>query len=101
MEIEECFVCGKKNNDELCEDAVAVASGYAAVIDGSTSKGTMKYLEKSTGRTAAELIKQYIECKLDVNADIKIFAEEVTALIRNAYVEAGVADMVASMLKIV
>ena len=95
MEIEECFVCGKKNDDELCEDAVAVASGYVAVIDGSTSKGTMKYLEKSTGRTAAELIKQYIECKLDVNADIKIFAEEVTALIRNAYVEAGVADMVA------
>lgn len=95
MRIEESFVCGKNNDDELCEDAIAVASGCAAVIDGSTSKGTIKYLDKSTGRTAAELLKQYIEYSLDANAGIKTFAEESTAVIRNAYVRAGVEDMVA------
>ena len=94
MNIEERFVCGKKNDSSLCEDSVVVTDNFAAVIDGSTSKGTVKYMDKSTGRAASEYIAHYIEHILDEDADIRAFADGATAVIHNAYISAGVADMV-------
>lgn len=95
IDIVERFVCGKKNDETLCEDMTAATENFAVVVDGSTSKGTMRNLDKTTGRTAAELLTQYIEDGLGADADILDFACGATKILHDAYVKAGVLDMVA------
>ncbi|HAS39416.1 MAG TPA: hypothetical protein DCS93_03015 [Microscillaceae bacterium] len=61
FEIIENKLLGKTGDLQLCEDQVVVTSHFAAVIDGASSKTSVTYREKSTGRFAADLLKNAIQ----------------------------------------
>lgn len=67
IKVIETFIQGKVSQ-ELCEDALCLADGFAAVIDGVTSKSDFRYEGKTTGKLAAELVLKVLE-KLDRDAD--------------------------------
>lgn len=52
--------CIGKQDDAHCEDGLVLTEHYVAVIDGSTSKGTVSYGDKSSGRIAMERICEEI-----------------------------------------
>lgn len=52
MEVVERFVVGKHNDPALCEDAVVVTAGHAAVVDGATDVSGRAYDGVSGGRWA-------------------------------------------------
>lgn len=56
MKIIEQFICGKKNNPDLCEDMIVVTGDFLAVIDGSTSKTCPEMAGLSAGRFAAQVV---------------------------------------------
>lgn len=67
IKVIETFIQGKASQ-ELCEDALCLTDGFAAVIDGVTSKSDFRYEGKTTGKLAAEIALQVLE-KLDQDAD--------------------------------
>ena len=48
----------------LCEDGIAESRDFFAVIDGSTSKGTLRMDGKSSGRMAMEVLRASIPLSL-------------------------------------
>lgn len=70
MKIIEQFVCGKHTAED-CEDGIVVTRGFAAVIDGSTSK-TQHRLDScmKNGRFAMLLVAEYISnMREDISVD--------------------------------
>ena len=61
FEIIENQLIGKTWNLQLFEVQVVVTYHFAAVIDGASSKTEVTYREKSTGRFAADLLKNAIQ----------------------------------------
>ena len=59
--IMESYICGKHENQDLCEDGLTINANVIAVIDGVTAKGKIKIDEKNTGRFAMEVIKNALE----------------------------------------
>lgn len=55
MKIIEKFQKGKRTAD-TCEDGIVTTDDFAAVIDGSTSKGNLRWNGKTSGRMAMELL---------------------------------------------
>ncbi|MCY1137174.1 hypothetical protein OWR29_04125 [Actinoplanes sp. Pm04-4] len=49
MEIVEQFVAGKTGDPEVCEDAIVVTAGHAAVIDGATDLSGRRYEGRAGG----------------------------------------------------
>ncbi|MCR5312220.1 MAG: hypothetical protein K6E54_00980 [Bacteroidaceae bacterium] len=94
MKIIEQFIQGKREDQSLCEDALVVTADFAAVIDGSTSKGTEKYLVESTGRTASQLVKHVIESELQFGASLLDSIRLFNQRIMDIYDKYGVRDMV-------
>ncbi len=80
--VEQCSI-GKKD-ENLNEDGWIATSNYVAVIDGSTSKGTLDYGEKTSGRIAMEIIKEGIK-NLRPNCTIRDAANELSAKIDAYY----------------
>lgn len=60
MKLIEQFICGKKNNPATCEDMIVITDGFAAVIDGATSKSCPVIAGLSGGRFAAEVAAKAI-----------------------------------------
>lgn len=75
MKVVEHFIKGKKGL-EKCEDALFISEHFVAVIDGVTSKSDFTYNGKTTGKLAAELIKEQLEC-LEEDATIQTFLAKV------------------------
>ena len=80
--IEQCSI-GKKD-ETLNEDGWIATPYYVAVIDGSTSKGTLNYGEKQSGRIAMEIIREGIK-NLRPNCTIRDAANELSAKIDAYY----------------
>lgn len=57
MEITECFLQGKRPNQEFCEDGYVLTPHFAAVIDGSTSKVAGRNGGREAMLTVTEAIK--------------------------------------------
>jgi hypothetical protein len=53
MEIIEAFVAGKRTDQNLCEDVIALTPDFAAVIDGATDPSGASFNGVSGGRFAA------------------------------------------------
>lgn len=68
----------------LCEDGIAESRDFFAVIDGSTSKGTLRMDGKSSGRMAMEVLRASIPC-LPKDADAATAAACLTSAIRHYY----------------
>lgn len=73
-----------KTDDAHNEDGWVATPNYVAVIDGSTSKGTLDYGEKKSGRIAMEIIREAI-CHLRPNCTIRDAANELSAKIDAYY----------------
>ena len=73
----------------LCEDGIAESRDFFAVIDGSTSKGTLRMDGKSSGRMAMEVLRASIPC-LPKDADAATAAACLTSAIRHYYEVHGV-----------
>lgn len=59
MEIIEYKQEGKSKN-RLCEDELVITENFVAVIDGVTSKSNFQYEGRSTGRLAADFVKEVL-----------------------------------------
>lgn len=75
MRVVEHFIKGKKG-PEKCEDALFISEHFIAVIDGVTAKSDFTYDGKTTGKLAAEIIKNQLEC-LEEDATVQTFVEKV------------------------
>jgi len=56
MDVEERFIEGKYGDPLQCEDALLFTSGFAAVIDGCTSKSGILWDGRTPGRIAMECV---------------------------------------------
>lgn len=56
----ESFQKGKKNISQ-CEDGMVITSAFAAVIDGSTSKGDYDWGDKTSGQIARDVIGESLQ----------------------------------------
>lgn len=66
---------GKAGDASLCEDALVITPGFAAVIDGATSKSPLRFSGKTTGRVAAELLSEVVAA-LPADATLDRFVAE-------------------------
>lgn len=89
--IEVC--CIGKSRQRLCEDGWIVTDSYAAVIDGSTAKGTLRLGDKTTGRLAMETVKDAIT-RLPENACMEEAAVRLTQAIAAVYEATGIGEKV-------
>lgn len=94
MQIIEQFLQGKKNNPQLCEDEIVVTENFIAVIDGSTSKGTERYTQKTTGRIAADMVASALRQWVPADADMASAVDIISDTIHNCYLLLGVLPMV-------
>ncbi|MCD8237417.1 MAG: hypothetical protein LUD00_12435 [Prevotellaceae bacterium] len=94
MQIIEQFLQGKKNNPLLCENEIVVTGSFVAVIDGSTSKGTERYTEKTTGRTAADIVASALRTRVSADSDMASAVACISDAIRSCYLQLGVLPMV-------
>lgn len=85
MNIIESFLKGKKN-DGSCEDELFVSEDFAAIIDGVTSKTNFTYEKQTTGKLAANLIKNVLR-KLNKKAKVEDFIEQVNLSFEHFYKE--------------
>lgn len=91
--IEVC--CIGKSRQRLCEDGWIVTDSYAAVIDGSTAKGTLRLGDKTTGRLAMETVKDAI-VGLPEEAGMEEAAVRLTQAIADVYEANGIKEKVKS-----
>lgn len=94
MQIIEQFLQGKKNNPQLCEDEIVVTENFVAVIDGSTSKGTERYTQKTTGRIAADMVASALRQRVPADADMASAVDIISDTIHSCYLQLGVLPMV-------
>lgn len=82
MKIIEQFVAGKRG-EALCEDAIVVTDHFVAVLDGSTSKGSLKprYSDKTPGQIAVGVVSQLIR-DADPAFDLWTFCHHATEMLR-------------------
>lgn len=92
--ITEQFVRGKMHDRLLCEDEIVVTKDFVAVVDGSTSKGTVRYTEKSTGRTAADIVSFALKELVPADTDMASAVSIVSEAIHGFYLQLDVLGMV-------
>ena len=63
MRILEHFSCGKRNDPDLCEDALMIGPQLAAVVDGATSKGGRLLHGMSSGRYASQCLARALQAE--------------------------------------
>lgn len=56
MHVKKCFIKGKYNQEQKCEDAVFIGKRLIAVIDGVTAKGKRSYGGKTSGKFASDVL---------------------------------------------
>ena len=84
MEILEQQLIGK-NPKKRCEDGIVVTPDFIAVIDGSTSKSSLRHsLFSSNGRYCMQLVSRYLR-KAPKTITCEAFCRGVTAYIRSHY----------------
>ena len=84
MEIIEQQLIGK-NPRKPCEDGIVVTPDFIAVIDGSTSKSSLRHsLFASNGRYCMQLVSRYLR-KAPKGITCEAFCRGVTAYVRKHY----------------
>lgn len=81
--VEQALV-GKIADSSSCEDALVITPGFAAVIDGATTKSSARFDGKTTGRLAAELLTGVIK-RLPCDATLECFIAEAENQFMNLY----------------
>ena len=83
---------GKNPRRHLCEDGVVVTPDFAAVIDGSTSKGNLRLEGKTTGQTAMELLSRAVADLLDAEDDMPEAIQKFTECLQKTYEKYNILD---------
>ena len=94
MTIIEQFQKAKSDSREI-EDGIVVTDSFAAVIDGSTSKGNFEFEGKTSGQIAMEIVSNAITTLPDT-ADIDEITNILTLALHNFYEEHQLLPMVSS-----
>lgn len=81
--------------DQMCEDAIVANADFAAVIDGSTSKGLLRFNGKTTGRMAMEILADAVLNVLSPEDEMPHALAKLTASIRKFYEKNGLCEEVA------
>ena len=81
----ESYICGKYENQDLCEDGLFINSNIIAVIDGVTAKGKIRMDDKTTGRFAMEVIKKALEKGVPTESPTVFFSALNDALKNSLY----------------
>ena len=58
MELIEQFICGKKGSLAECEDGIVITDFLLAVIDGATSKSDKRFMGKTGGAFAKDILSR-------------------------------------------
>lgn len=90
--VEQALV-GKVADSSSCEDALVITPGFAAVIDGATSKSPLRFSGKTTGRVAAELLCEVV-ATLPVDATLDKFVAETGERFIEFYRHNGILERV-------
>lgn len=93
MNVLEQFLKSKTILDSECEDSIFVSDHFAAVIDGVTSKSTLKYANDTPGRACSQLLKKALE-DLAVESTAKQAVEFLTSAVFSKYKERGIEEHV-------
>ena len=75
MQIIEQFICGKRQDQTLCEDGLLITDHFIVVVDGVTSKGKIKYDGFSSGWKAKEVILKTIATMEPTTTKIDMFSQ--------------------------
>ena len=94
MTIIEQFQKAKSDSREI-EDGIVATDSFAAVIDGSTSKGNFEFEGKTSGQIAMEIVSNAITTLPDT-ADIDEITNILTLALHNFYEEHQLLPMVSS-----
>lgn len=74
MRILEQFLCGKRKDPTLCEDALIIQPQLVAVVDGVTAKGGISWNGMSSGRYASECLTHVLSSEDILEMDsIQVF----------------------------
>ncbi|MCD8318419.1 MAG: hypothetical protein LUC45_06115 [Paraprevotella sp.] len=73
-----------KVRDGMCEDGIVTTDDFAAVIDGSTSKGTLRFGKKTSGRMAMELLCEELT-SLPAECSVVQAVSQLTSCLRQYY----------------
>ena len=76
----------------MCEDAIVANADFAAVIDGSTSKGQLRFNGKTTGRMAMEILADAVLNVLSPEDEMPHALAKLTASIRKFYEKNGLCE---------
>lgn len=83
-DIIESFIMGKTGDADACEDIIVASENFYAVIDGVTSKFSVKYKGKSTGRYCAEIVAEAIS-RFDKEIDCQGALKAINDTVKKAY----------------
>ena len=90
MTIKESFQAAKSPLSTI-EDGIMVTNDFAAVVDGSTSKGTLSLYGKKSGRVAMETVCKSIRL-MDANITAEEAASKLTESIYKLYLDNHLLD---------
>jgi len=91
MKVIEQFLKSKTPTESDCEDSIFVSDHFAAVIDGVTSKSTVKFANETSGRTCSQLLKKTLE-DLPLKSTAFCAVEYLTSAVFSMYKEMGIVE---------
>ena len=75
IKIIESYICSKSKEQSLCEDGLFIGDNVIAVIDGVTSKGTLKWNGSSSGKYAMNVIINTLKNGVSTESPLVFFSE--------------------------
>ena len=91
MKVTEQFLKSKTPSETDCEDSIFVSEHFAAVIDGVTTKSTVKYANGTSGRACSQLLKKALE-DLPLKTTAYRAVEFLTSAVFSMYKETGIEE---------
>jgi hypothetical protein len=91
MKVIEQFLKSKTPTESDCEDSIFVSEHFAAVIDGVTSKSTVKFANQTSGRACSQLLKKALE-DLPLKSTAFHAVEFLTSVVFSMYKEMGIEE---------
>lgn len=71
----ESYICSKYKEQSLCEDGLFIGDNIIAIIDGVTSKGTLKWNGSSSGQYAMNVIINVLKNDISTQSPLVFFSE--------------------------
>ena len=93
MKVIEQFLKSKTHTELDCEDSIFISEHFAAVIDGVTTKSTVKYANETSGRVCSQLLKKTLE-DLPLKSTAKQAVEFLTSAVFSMYSRLGIGEHV-------